>query len=127
MIVPSSVPIPGTSDYGDAFPASRRVHVDGPHGIRVPMREIELSGGEPSLRVYDTSGPRAADVRLGLPRLREPWIRARGDVREAGRHELPAFARDKRHGDATIPEGLSHTVLRGTGPVTQMHYARKRE
>ena len=131
MIVPSSArsstSAPASGDYGDAFPASRRVYVDGPHGIRVPMREIALSAGEPSLRVYDTSGPRDADVRQGLPRLREPWIRARGDVREVGRHTLPAFARDRRHGDAEIPEALAHVVLRGTGRVTQMHYARRGE
>ena len=31
------------------------------------MREIALSGGEPPLRVYDTSGPQGFDVREGLP------------------------------------------------------------
>ena len=31
-------------------------------GVRVPMREIALSGGEPPLRVYDTSGPQDHDV-----------------------------------------------------------------
>ena len=114
-------------DYGDAFPRSRRVFVAGRHGVRVPMREIHLSGGEPPLRVYDTSGPGEIDVRTGLPRLREPWIRARGGTVAVGRHELPAFARDGRHGNADIPDGLVHTVLRGTGPVTQMHYARRGE
>ena len=34
------------------------------------MREISLSGGEPPLRVYDTSGPQGFDVREGLPALR---------------------------------------------------------
>ena len=116
-----------TSDYGDAFPASRRVYVDGRHGIRVPVREINLSGGEPPLRVYDTGGPREVDVHKGLPRLREAWIRARGDVREVGRHVLPAFARDHKHGDAVIPDALNNMVLKGTGPVTQMHYAKKGE
>ena len=51
-----------------------------PHGVvpvRVPMREVRLSGGEPSIRLYDTSGPRVADVRVGLPKLREPWVAAR--------------------------------------------------
>ena len=38
------------------------------------MREIALSGGEPPLRVYDTSGPRGRDVREGLPSVREAWI-----------------------------------------------------
>src|SRR4029450_1448383 len=43
-------------DYGDAFPNSRKVYVEGRAGevaVAVPMREIALSGGEPPLRVYD--------------------------------------------------------------------------
>ena len=47
------------------FPASRKIHVDGPLDVRVPMREISLSatriadGLEPNppVTVYDTSGP----------------------------------------------------------------------
>jgi len=77
MIKPMDTPpAPGTPPvaYGDAFPNSTRIHVDGPGGIRVPMREISLSGGEPPLRVYDTSGPRGFDVREGLPPLREPCL-----------------------------------------------------
>src|SRR5438105_2965869 len=55
------------------LPASRKVYVaDGE--LRVPQREIALSGGEPVLRVYDTSGPQGHDVDKGLPRLRQPWI-----------------------------------------------------
>ena len=46
------------------------------------------------------SDPRPARSHAGLPRLREEWIRARGDVVETGRHALPAFARDGRHGNA---------------------------
>ena len=64
-------------DYGEAFPNSKRIYVDGPQGIRVPMREIALSGGEPPLRVYDTSGPQGFDVREGLPPVRGEWIAAR--------------------------------------------------
>ncbi len=115
------------ADYGDAFPSSRRIHVQGPSGTSVPMREVHLAGGEPPLRVYDTSGPRGGDVRAGLPRLREEWIRARGGIVEVGRHMLPAFAKNGRHGSAEIPDALNHKVIRGTGPVTQMHYARKGE
>src|SRR5690606_6782693 len=71
-----------TGDYGEAFPSSRKVYVEGRGGVRVPMREIVLTGDNPALRVYDTSGPRGYDVRLGLPALRATWIRARGDVEE---------------------------------------------
>jgi phosphomethylpyrimidine synthase len=113
-------------DYGDAFPRSKKVFVEGRHGVRVPMREIELSGGEPSLRVYDTSGPQDVDVYAGLPGLRTDWIRARG-VEDIGVHRLPGLARDPRHGAAEIPDALNHRVLRGRGAVTQMHYARRGE
>ena len=45
------------TDYGAAFPNSTKVYIEGTRGVRVPMREIGLSGGEPPFRVYDTSGP----------------------------------------------------------------------
>ncbi|HVJ26841.1 MAG TPA: phosphomethylpyrimidine synthase ThiC [Vicinamibacterales bacterium] len=63
------------SDITDAFPASRKVFVE-EHGVKVPVREINLTNGE-SLRVYDTSGPQGYDVRAGLPKLRESWVKAR--------------------------------------------------
>src|SRR5262249_46237153 len=109
------------TDYGDAFPNSRKVHVGGPHGIRVPFREISLSGGEPSLRVYDTSGPRGHDVRDGLPPLRAEWIHARGNVSSVER----SYSAPGAH--AEIPESLFRRTLRGNGPVTQMYYARRGE
>src|SRR5262245_42758795 len=112
---PPAPDLDSQGDYGDAFPRSRRIQAEGNNGIHGPWRECRLSGGEPSLRVYDTGGPRDGDVRVGLPKLREEWIRARGDVVETGRHALPPFARDGRHGNAEIPETLNHTVLRGTG------------
>ncbi|WP_232666231.1 phosphomethylpyrimidine synthase ThiC [Pseudonocardia sp. TRM90224] len=63
---------------------SRKVHLDGPAGVRVPVRRIELSNGE-HLDVYDTSGPytdptSGIDVREGLPRLRAPWVAAREPI-----------------------------------------------
>jgi phosphomethylpyrimidine synthase len=51
-------------------------------GIRVPVREISLGGGESPVRVYDTTGPQGCDVHHGLPKLRTPWVArrcARGD------------------------------------------------
>ena len=71
------------------FPKSRKVHIAGKlhPDIRVPFREISLSptvqhtGGvevNPSVRVYDTSGPSHTDFKAGLPKLRQPWIAARG-------------------------------------------------
>src|SRR5262245_66043614 len=64
------------ADFTSAFPNSRKVYVDGPSGVRVPMREIALTNGE-TLRVYDSSGPYGHDVRFGLPKLREAWVRRR--------------------------------------------------
>ena len=106
------------ADYGDAFPNSRKVYLEGRHGVRVPMREIGLSGGEPALRVYDPSGPAGHDVREGLPPLRLPWLLER-DVTEVG-------DRDQTLG-LPMPTGLRRRVLRGNGPVTQLHYARRGE
>ncbi|HEX7243899.1 MAG TPA: phosphomethylpyrimidine synthase ThiC [Longimicrobiaceae bacterium] len=114
---------PAAGDYGDAFPASRKVYVEGRHGVRVPMREIVLSGGEPPLRVYDTSGPLGGDVRRGLPPLREEWIRARGDVAETERTYRPLPGAQA----VEMPESLRRPTLRGTGCVTQMGYARRGE
>ena len=110
--------------YGDAFPSSSRVFVPGPDGAGVPMREIALSGGEPPLRVYDTSGPRGRDPREGLPLLRDEWIRAR-DVRVTGRAApvVPSRTDDPLE----LPPGMARTTRRGNGPVTQMHYARRGE
>ena len=56
------------SEFTTAFPNSSKVFVSGSRGVAVPMREIALSGGEPPLRVYDTSGPQDHDVSAGLPR-----------------------------------------------------------
>ncbi|MEK9143980.1 MAG: phosphomethylpyrimidine synthase ThiC, partial [Elusimicrobiota bacterium] len=104
-----------------AFPSSKRVFVEGPQGVRVPMREIALSGGEPPVRVYDTSGPQGHDARQGLPRLREAWIRARAQYDEVE----PSYKPVPGHSDPNIPMPPRRKVLRGRGNVTQMHFARK--
>jgi phosphomethylpyrimidine synthase len=111
----------------ESFPNSRKVYVEGPHGVRVPMREIALSGGEPSLRVYDTSGPQGQDVRAGLPSARGEWIAARSVAGHGGRDgRLAPGARGASQNDL-VPAALVRSVLRGTGPVTQLHYARRGE
>ena len=76
---------------------SRKIYVGARtgSGIRVAMREIDLEGGEPSVRVYDTSGPYTdpdahIDINAGLPQLRRDWIMARGDVEDyQGREVKP--------------------------------------
>ena len=107
-----------SSDFSSAFPNSAKVFVGD-----VPMREIALSGGEPPLRVYDTSGPQGCDVREGLPRLRHEWIQGRGGVAEVPRSYLPA-ASDLRPMPPVLAERM-RTALRGHAPVTQLHYARR--
>jgi len=63
-----------------SFPRSRKVWREVAHEgfvLRVPERRIDLSDGT-TFDVYDTSGPQGCDPRRGLPRLRAPWIAARG-------------------------------------------------
>ncbi len=110
------------TNYGSAFPNSRKVHVAGArHGVSVPMREIALSGGEPPLRVYDSSGPQGVDVREGLPPLRGAWIAARGEVEAVERsRRAPAASPGPE-----MPPGLARPTWRGRGAVTQLRYARE--
>jgi len=107
------------SDFTTAFPHSRKVYVDGPQGVRVPTRSVELTGGEPALRLYDTSGPQGHDVRQGLPALRREWILARGDTGEVPRSHQPTRT------TPVTPAPFPRTVLRGAGAVSQLHYARR--
>src|SRR5436190_12387312 len=101
----------------ETHPNSSKVYV-GP--MKVPMREIALSGGEPPVRVYDTSGPQGHDVREGLPPLRREWIASRKDVESVPRTYIPDSKRR-----AELPKTLFRAVLRGKDTVTQLHYARK--
>ncbi len=106
---------PDTESYGDSFPRSTKVYVEGSRGIRVPMREIALSDGAEPLRVYDTSGPRGHDVRLGLPSVRGTWI---------GERDVMA-ARDGH--PSAVPPFRRLAPLRGRSCVSQLHYARRGE
>jgi phosphomethylpyrimidine synthase len=55
----------------------RKVYVEGSRpDVRVPFAEVELSGGDPPVRLYDTSGP-GSDPAVGLPPLRGSWIAER--------------------------------------------------
>jgi phosphomethylpyrimidine synthase len=103
-------------------------------GLRVPMREIGLGGGEPPLRVYDTTGPEDADLRTGLPKLRAPWLARRsergdtnfsqlhcarrGEITEEMRFVAvregmrPDFVRDEiAAGRAILPANIRHLEL----------------
>ncbi len=108
--------------YGESFPNSRKTYVDGPSGVRVPMREISLGEGEQPLRVPDTSGALGHDANHGLPSVRGEWIRHRGDVDVTEAQYGVLGASD------LIPAALRRpTILLGNGPVTQMHYAKRGE
>ncbi len=128
--IASPRPIP---PMAEDFPSSERVYrTDG--DLRIPEREIRLGGGEPPLRVYDTSGPAGHDVREGLPKLRQPWIdrriqrgdrvftqmhyARRGEITEemrfaALRENLPVeLVRDEvARGRAIIPSNIRHPEL----------------
>ncbi|MEP7181387.1 MAG: phosphomethylpyrimidine synthase ThiC [Betaproteobacteria bacterium] len=124
------------------LPNSRKIHVAGSRSdIRVPMREIAQAdtpasfGAEknPSLVVYDTSGPytdptASIDIRSGLPALRAPWIAERGDtVEQSG--PTSAYGR-ARLGDPDLA-GMRFDLHRkprrakAGANISQMHYARR--
>ena len=124
------------------LPASRKIYVEGSRpDLRVPMREISQSdtpasfGAEknPSLVVYDTSGPYTdpavtIDIRKGLAPLRAAWIAERGDTEELT--GLTSAYGQARLADPALA-GLRfdlHRLPRRAKPganVTQMHYARR--
>ncbi|HEX2645373.1 MAG TPA: phosphomethylpyrimidine synthase ThiC, partial [Thermoanaerobaculia bacterium] len=135
------------------FPRSRKVYVEGSPGVRVPMREIELSptrphagrgvppGGQgsgpvsenPPVTVYDTSGPYTdpearIDVRQGLPPLRRPWVLDRGDVEELSSITSEYGRRradDPKLEKVRFPHLRRPLRSRAGANVTQRHYARK--
>ncbi len=124
------------------LPNSRKIYVEGSRpDIRVPMREIAQSdtpasfGPEknPSLVVYDTSGPYTdpdvtIDIRSGLAPLRSGWIEERGDTVEL--EQLSSAYGRARLADAEL-RGMRfdlHRKPRRAKPgsnVSQMHYARR--
>ena len=132
-------------DFDRAFPNSRRVHVKGPGGVKVPVREIVLSKGEPPLAVYDTSGPRHVDVHVGLPAVRLDWIRERKDVEDVGRGtrrpvlraksgqavtQLALRAARRRHaGDGVHrdPRRAAGRVRAGRSRARPRHHSRQRQ
>ncbi|MCL4765752.1 MAG: phosphomethylpyrimidine synthase ThiC [Hyphomicrobiaceae bacterium] len=76
--------------------ASSKVY-DQPQGhpdLSVPFREIALTDPErAAFRVYDSSGPYTdanarIEVEKGLPRVRESWIRERGNVEQYDGREV---------------------------------------
>jgi len=117
---------------------SRKVHVGARtgSGISVAMREIDLEGDEPSVRVYDTSGPYTdpdvlIDIKQGLSPLRRDWIMARGDVEEyEARAVKPEdngqLGPDRSGGVPAFANVMKRPLRAKAGAnVSQMHYARR--
>jgi phosphomethylpyrimidine synthase len=85
----------------------QKVYVEGSRpDLRVPFAEVQLTGDNPPVRLYDTSGP-GSDAEVGLPPLRAPW--------RGGRTQLAAA----RAGNVTpemefaaIREGVPVAVVR---------------
>lgn len=124
------------------FPASKKIYVPGEihKDIRVPMREVTTSEkmGAP-VRIYDTSGiytdpSQQFDIRQGLPKVRDKWIRARGDVEEyIGRDIKPednGLKNWTEMNNDTVTQQFLHpnrTPLRAKAGknVSQMYYAKQ--
>ncbi|MCP9221325.1 phosphomethylpyrimidine synthase ThiC [Erythrobacter sp. LQ02-29] len=117
---------------------SKKVHVGARtgSGVRVAMREIALEGGEPPVRVYDTSGPytdpdATIDIHAGLPQLRREWIMARGDVEEYDARAVKPedngqLGPDRSGGVPPFPNVVKRPLRAKVGQnVSQMHYARQ--
>ncbi|MBL4900147.1 MAG: phosphomethylpyrimidine synthase ThiC [Colwellia sp.] len=130
-----------------SFPNSNKVYVQGTiHDIQVGMREITLtdtllSGSKDNpvyeknepLCVYDTSGFYTdenveIDVHKGIPRLRENWIDARGDV-EPLTSNSSEYAQQRLADEGVDSIRFEHLpqmrIAKKGKNVTQMHYARQ--
>ena len=124
------------------FPRSNKIFVEGSdESIRVGMREVECDntgtsfGAEenPSIPVYDTSGPLTdpstnIDLSVGIPRIRAEWIEKRNDTLELS--ELSSeFGRQRANDSATdhLRFQVKHSPrkARAGKNVTQMHYAKQ--
>jgi len=118
---------------------SRKVYAAGElhPDIRVPFREVALhpTSGEPPLTIYDPSGPytdpaAVIDIDKGLPRIREAWVVARGDVEVVAeprqvRPEDNGFARGKHLAPQFRDETRRVYRAKAGAAVTQLDYARK--
>jgi phosphomethylpyrimidine synthase len=118
------------------LPASRKIYVTSPRmsDVKVGMREIQVGGGEPPVRVYDPSGPYTdadakIDIKAGLKPIRQDWILARGDVEEYDGREVRPEDNGLKAGERANMEifpGLARKPLRAkrSKAVTQYAYAR---
>src|SRR5690606_33479572 len=113
------------AEWRKPITGSRKVYVQGSRpDIRVPVREVRLApvtgpnGREEQepVRLYDTSGPytdpeAAWDPAAGLPKLRETWIRERGDG--AGSAARVGDGSDRPRRSGTGKAGSAPRLLHG--------------
>jgi phosphomethylpyrimidine synthase len=103
--LPNPVPVKGVGGM------KSKVYLEGTRpDIQVPFSEIELSGDNPAVRLYDTSGP-GSDPEAGLPPLRTGWIVERDDVEQVA-------------AEGTANAGRRVLRAKSGKRVTQLHYAR---
>ncbi len=124
------------------FANSTKVYVQGSRkDLLVPMREIELTdtitetGREPnpSVRVYDSSGPYSdstgnINLRAGLPAIRLPWIEERQDTEQLD-SVSSEYGRLRQHDVKTAHLRFEHLRkprrAKSGRNVSQLHYARQ--
>ena len=128
------------------YPESEKIYVPGKlHDIRVAMRKVNLTDtvnivdGERVVRhnapvyIYDTSGvytepSEEIDLEKGLPRLRESWVTARGDVEKL--QGITSEYGRMRQADNSLDEirfkhlHLPYRAKQGK-EITQMYYAKQ--
>jgi len=132
-------------------PGSRKVYSDGVlfPCLRVPFREIAVhpSAGEPAVVLYDPSGPytdpgAVIDIDKGLPRPRDAYVLARGDVEAVepravkpednggarGRYLAPQFKSDRKPFRAGRGRAITQLEYARAGVITaEMEYVAIRE
>ena len=120
-----------------AIVGSRKVYQSGcahPE-LRVPFRQIAVhpSSGEPPVNVYDPSGlytddNAKIDIEKGLPRTREAWVMARGDVEYIQGRKVKAVDNGNVGADKLTPQFPNMPKVLRAKPgacVTQLEYARR--
>ena len=129
------------------YPGSEKVYLKGTlfPEINVGMRvvaqtptvtvegDVREERPNPSVYIYDTSGPYSdpnivIDVRKGLPRMREPWILKRGGVERLKEisSEYGRMRRDDRSLDSLRFEHIVLPLRAKDGcQVSQLYYAKQ--
>ena len=130
MNKPIQAPSNATITRGN-LPGSKKIYLG---DLKVPFREVGLSGGEPPVRLYDPSGPYTdndvqIDIAKGLPSVRRDWILARGDVEEyVGRERRPEDDGLRVGELLSVPQfnrsGIKPLRAKPGKHVTQLEYAR---